>query len=117
MDIVYLHGLRCQCRVGVWAWEKQVEQSLILDLDLGVDAVKAAANDDLQNALDYQAVAQRVQKFAADNQFDLIETLAERLAKILLDEFKTTWVRIKVDKGQAVKGVQNVGLVIERSSN
>ena len=117
MDIVYLHGLRCQCRIGVLEWEKQIEQSLILDLDLGVDAAKAAANDALKDALDYQAVAQRAQKFAADNQFDLIETLAERLAKILLDEFKTTWVRIKVDKGQAVKGVQNVGLVIERSSN
>lgn len=117
MDIIYLHGLRCQCRIGVWQWEKKVDQALNFDLDLGVDAVKAAKNDDLKDALDYQAVAQRVKSFASENQFDLIETLAEHLSALLIEEFDISWLRIKIDKGQAVNGVKNVGLIIERTSN
>ncbi len=116
MDIIYLHGLKCECTIGVWKWEKAIEQTLVLDIDLATDTAKAAANDDLKDALDYQAITERVQSFAKDNAFELIESLAEKLAAIILAEFDTPWVRIKLDKGQAVKGVKNVGVVIERGT-
>lgn len=116
MDIIYLHGLKCECTIGVWKWEKAITQTLTLDIDLASDNRKAAANDDLKDTLDYQALTKRVQVFAKDNAFELIETLVEKLAAIILDEFDTSWVRIKLDKGQAVKGVKNVGVIIERGA-
>ena len=117
MDIIYLHGLKCECTIGVWKWEKAISQTLVLDIDLASDNKKAAANDDIKDALDYQAVTERVQNFAKENAFELIETLVEKLAALILNEFNTDWVRIKLDKGQAVKGVKNVGVIIERSSD
>ncbi|MGK0375126.1 MAG: dihydroneopterin aldolase [Arenicella sp.] len=115
MDIIYLHGLKCECTIGVWEWEKAITQTLVLDIELAIDAAKAAKNDDLNDALDYQAITQRVQAYAKDNAFELIETLVERIAALILTDFNTAWVRIKLDKGQAVKGVKNVGVIIERS--
>lgn len=117
MDKIYLNGLKCECTIGVWAWEKAITQTLFLDIELATDVAKAAMNDDLNDALDYQAVTERVQTYTKESSFELIETLIERLAALILDEFETTWVRIKLDKGQAVKGVKNVGLIIERSNN
>ncbi len=116
MDKIYLSGLKCECTIGVWEWEKAISQTLILDIELATDVAKAAQNDDLNDALDYQAVAKRVQGYAKDNAFELIETLIEKLAAVILSEFDTNWVRIKLDKGQAVKGVKNIGVIIERSS-
>ena len=113
-DIVYLQGVQCPCVIGVYEWEKQVTQTLVLDIELATDVRLAAADDDLTQAIDYKAVAERVQEFASKNKFALIETLIERLATVILTEFDTQWVRIKLDKGKAVKGVNNVGLVIER---
>lgn len=117
MDKIYLNGLKCECVIGVWEWEKAITQTLILDIELATDVAKAAKNDDLRDALDYQAVTNRIQNYAKDNAFELIETLVENLSLVLLKEFPTTWVRIKLDKGQAVKGVKNVGVIIERSAN
>jgi len=114
MDIIYLHGLKCDCTIGVWEWEKATPQAIVLDIELATDTAKAAATDDLNDALDYQAIAERVRNFAQENAFELIETLVERIAALILGEFDTPWVRIKLDKGQAVKGVRNVGVIIER---
>lgn len=114
MDIIYLNGLKCTCTIGVWKWEKAITQTLTLDIELATNASKAAENDDLGDALDYQAITERIQDYAKNNAFSLIETLIERLAAVILDEFETPWVRIKLDKGQAVKNVKNVGVVIER---
>lgn len=100
----------------MWEWEKHITQNLVLDIDLASNNAKAAKNDDLNDALDYQAIAKRVQEFARDNQFELIETLTERLATLILHEFDTNWVRIKLDKGPAVPGVKHVGVIVERSA-
>lgn len=114
MDTIYLNGLKCPCTIGVWEWEKAITQTLNLDVELATNAANAAKNDDLNDALDYQAITERIKAYAKDNSFELIETLAERLAAMILDEFETPWVRIKIDKGQAVKEVKNVGIIIER---
>ena len=114
MDIIFIHGLKCQCLIGVWAWEKKVAQTLVLDIDIAADIAAAAASDDLKDAIDYQAISTRVMDYAKENQFDLIETLVARLADLILAEFEVPWVRIRLDKGQAVKGVKHVGVQIER---
>lgn len=116
MDTIYLHGIKCPCTIGVWEWEKAITQTLVLDIDLASDNKKAAQNDDLKDAINYQALAKRVQSYAQDNAFELIETLVERLAEIILAEFETPWVKIRCDKGQAVAGVGHVGVMIERGN-
>lgn len=102
--------------IGVWKWEKAITQTLVLDIDLAKDISKAAASDDLADTLDYKAVADRVIEYAKANPFDLIETLIERLAEVILAEFAVPWVRIKLDKGGAVKNVKHVGVIIERGA-
>jgi dihydroneopterin aldolase len=102
--------------IGVWKWEKAITQTLILDIDLATDIKPAAASDDLSDTLDYKAVADRVIEYAQANPFDLIETLIERLSQVILAEFNVSWVRIKLDKGGAVKNVRHVGVIIERGS-
>ena len=113
-DIVFIHGLQCECIIGVWDWEKKITQTLVLDIDLATDITKAAASDDLKDALDYKKISVRIMEFAKDNSFELIESLIERLAEIILSEFEVSWVRIKLDKGGVVKKVNHVGIVIER---
>ena len=116
MDIIYLHGIKCPCTIGVWEWEKTITQTLVLDIEVAVDNKKVAQTDDLNDAVNYQALAMRVQNYAKENSFKLIETLVERLADIVLAEFNTPWVKIKCDKGQAVSGVAHIGVTIERGT-
>ena len=114
MDTIFIHGLQCRCVIGVWAWEKKVQQTLVLDIDLATDITKAASSDDLKDTLDYKKLSDRVIAYAQDNPVDLIETLVERLAEVILAEFDVPWVRIRLDKGGAVKNVKHVGVQIER---
>lgn len=116
MDKIYLHGLQCECVIGVWKWEQQITQTLVLDIDVATDISSAAKSDDLQDTLDYQKLADRVIEFAQAKPYDLMETLIEQLAEMILKEFSLPWVRIQLDKGGAVKHVKHVGIVIERGS-
>jgi len=116
LDTIYIHGLQCECVIGVWEWEKAITQTLVLDIDLATDVRPAAKSDDLKDTLDYKKVADRVIEYAQANPFDLIETLIERLSEVILNEFDVPWVRIKLDKGGAVKNVKHVGILIERGS-
>ena len=116
MDIIYIKGLQCTCRIGVWDWEKKIDQTLVLDIDLATDIKSAAASDELKDTLDYKKISDRVIEYAQNNQFDLIETLVERLAETVLTEFNVPWIRIKLDKGGVVKNVNHVGIIIERGT-
>ena len=116
MNIVYLHGLKCQSTIGVWGWEKTILQTLTLDIDLVADIPTAAKSDSLEDALDYQAITERIQAFTKESKVQLIETLVEQIANLILDEFDTPWVRVQLDKSSAVKGVKNVGVIIERGA-
>lgn len=114
MDIIYLHGLKVDCVIGVWEWEQRIRQTITIDLDLGFDISAAARSDLLDDTLNYKEVAKRVKAFAHDSQFALVEKLAEEIAQILLTEFSVKWCRIKVHKFGAVRTVKDVGVVIER---
>jgi dihydroneopterin aldolase len=117
MDIVFLHGLKAHCVIGVWGWEKQITQLIGIDLDLAADIVSAASTDQLADALDYKSVAQRVRDFAEESRFQLLETLAENIAVLVMNEFAVPWVRVGINKGGVVKNCDNVGIIIERGTN
>lgn len=112
--MLYLHDLRVDCIIGIWDWERQTRQTIVLDLDMGVDIRAAAASDDLRDTLDYKAVAKRVIAFVEASEFRLVETLAERVAGLILQEFPVPWLRLRLDKHGAIRGAGQVGLVIER---
>ena len=113
-DVLYLHDLRVDCIIGIWDWERQTRQTIVLDLDMGVDIRAAATSDDLRDTLDYKAVAKRVIAFVEASEFRLVETLAERVAGLILREFPVPWLRLRLDKRGAIRGAGQVGLVIER---
>lgn len=115
MDTVFIEGLEVDTVIGAYDWERTIRQCLRLDLWLGWDIRPAAAGDDLSRALDYAAVAARVQAFARETQFILVETFAERLAEVLMSEFQIPWLRLKLTKPGAVPAaIGGVGVEIER---
>ena len=116
MDIIFIHELRVQTLIGVHPWERDTRQTLVIDLDLGADIRPAAATDQLDDTLDYQAVARRIDEFAAASAFRLVETLGERIAEMLLREFGAPWLRLTLHKPGAVPGAREVGVIIERGS-
>lgn len=116
MDIVFLRGLRVDTVIGVYDWERRIKQTVVLDLEMATDVRKAAATDDIQDALDYKSVAKRVEHFVAESEFQLVETLAERCAQIIRDEFSVPWLRLTLNKKGAVRSAEDVGVIIERGS-
>ena len=114
MDIVYLSDLRIETTIGIYDWERRTRQTVILDIEMGTDISKAAASDKIEDTLDYKAVAKRIIAFVGESEFRLVETLAERISDILLNEFSIPWCRLRLNKQGAVKGVRDVGVVIER---
>ncbi len=114
MDIIYLHGLKVDCVIGVWQWERQISQSLTFDIDMGFDISAAAQSDELEDTLSYKDVSKRVESFVQQAEFKLVEKLIEEVANILLNEFSVKWCRIKVNKFGAVSGAKDVGIIVER---
>ena len=115
LDIVYLHDLKLNCIIGVWEWERHTRQTVLLDLDLAVDIRRAAAQDHIADTIDYKAVAKRLQVYVEETSCRLVETLAERIAALLLAEFPVRWLRVKINKQGALNGAAAVGVIIERS--
>ena len=113
-DIVFLRDLRIETIVGIYDWERHTRQTVVLDLEMSADVAAAAANDQIEDTLDYKAVAKRMIAFVGDSQFQLVETLAERCAEIIQQEFGVRWVRLTLNKQGAVRGARDVGVVIER---
>ncbi len=114
MDIVFLHGMRVDTVIGLWDWERRLEQTLILDVDLGTDVARAGASDAIEDTVDYKAVTNRIMQIAQNHAYLLVEALAEAIASTLLAEFKVRWVKIRINKRGAVRQVRDVGVVIER---
>ena len=114
-DRIFLRGLAIECVIGFIAWERRVKQTVVLDLELPVDCRAAALTDAVTETLDYKRVAKRVIAFVSASQFKLVETLAERTAQIILDEFSVAWVRLTLNKPGAIRGSRDVGVTIVRS--
>ncbi len=114
MDIIYLKDLRIDTIIGIYDWERRTRQTIILDLEMGTDIAKAAKTDNIEDTLNYKAVAKRIISFVENSEYQLVETLAERIAEILLEEFNVPWLRLTLNKQGAVRGVRDVGVIIER---
>ncbi len=114
MDIIFLRGLEIETTIGIYEWEREIKQTVILDLEMATDVRQAAATDDIQYTVDYKAVAKRLITFVEESDFYLVETLAERVAQIILSEFSVPWVRVSLNKKGAIRGASDVGVIIER---
>lgn len=113
-DTIFLRDLRIRTIVGVWDWEQRMPQTVSVDLDMAADIARAARSDQLADTLDYKAVAARIREFVETSRFQLVETMAERIAGIVTTEFGVPWVRVAVHKPHAIRDARDVGIVIER---
>jgi len=114
MDIVFIRGLRAETVIGIYDWEREIRQTVEIDLEMGTDIGKAAASERIEDTLDYKAVSKRLVCFIESSQYQLVETLAEHCAGIVLDEFDVPWVRLTLNKVGAVSTARDVGVIIER---
>jgi 7,8-dihydroneopterin aldolase/epimerase/oxygenase len=113
-DRIFLRGLECQCIIGFIDWERRVPQTVALDLEIPSDCTRAAATDAVADTVDYKQVAKRVLAYVAGTQFHLLETLAHRLALLLLEEFALAWIVIEINKPGAIRHSRDVGVRIVR---
>jgi len=114
LDIVFIEDLRIETIIGIYDWEREVKQTIALDIEMAADNIKPAASENIDDALNYKAVAKRMIAFTEDSQFQLVETLSEKLVEIIMNEFNVPWVRLKLSKLGAVTGSRSVGVIIER---
>ena len=114
-DRIFLRGLTAECIIGLIDWERRVKQTIVVDLELPVDCRRASISDAVADTVDYKRVAKRVLAYIETSEFKLVETLAQRLALLLLEEFGLEWVRICLNKPGAIRHSRDVGVVIERS--
>ena len=116
MDIVFIEALEVETVIGIYDWERKIRQKVVLDIEMGFDNRKPAASDRIEDTVNYKAVSKRLVAFIEAAGFELVETLAERCAAIVQDEFGVPWVRLKLAKPGAVTGSKAVGVVIERGT-
>jgi dihydroneopterin aldolase len=113
-DRIFLRGLTAECVIGFIDWERRVKQTVVVDLEMPVDCARASASDEVADTVDYKRVAKRVLAYIEASDFKLVETLAHRLAVVLLEEFALDWVRLSVNKPGAIRNSRDVGVSIER---
>ena len=114
MDKIFIHALKAEAIIGIYDWERQVRQAVLIDIELAADIRKAALTDSIDDTLNYKRVAKRILAFVEASQFHLVETLAEHVAMLVLDEFGISWVRITLSKPGAVRSSRDVGVSVER---
>ncbi|VAW98105.1 Dihydroneopterin aldolase [hydrothermal vent metagenome] len=114
MDIIFLADLRIETVIGIYDWERGIKQTVVFDLEMATDIRKAASSDHIDDTLDYKSVTKRVIQFVEGSDFQLVETLAEKVAELILTEFKVPWIRLKLNKSGAIRGASGVGIIIER---
>lgn len=114
MDIIFITELELPTVIGIYSWERQIEQTLYLDLELATDIRAAAASDHIDDTLDYKTLTNRVREFAAERRYALVESLAEEICALILREFPVPWVRLRLNKRGALRHARDVGILIER---
>ncbi len=114
MDKIFIHALKTEAIIGIFEWERQVKQTVIVDMEISADIRKAALSDSIDDTLNYKKVAKSVLAFVEDSQFHLVETLAEHIAMLVLGNFGVSWVRLSLSKPGAIRNSRDVGVVLER---
>jgi dihydroneopterin aldolase len=115
-NTIFIHDLRIDTKVGVYAWERQLAQTVRVDLDIGLPSTRPFETGELADAIDYAAVVARIRAFAGTNPHGLLERFAEAIASIVLDEFGAQSVKLRVAKLGAIAGVRDIGVAIEREA-
>jgi dihydroneopterin aldolase len=113
-DTIFLRGLEVECIIGFIEWERRVRQRVLIDFEIPCDCARAAATDEVDATIDYKKISKRIVAFVSASEFKLVETLAHRLALLLLAEFDLEWIRLVIDKPGAIRGSQDVGVAITR---
>jgi dihydroneopterin aldolase len=116
VDIVYIKELRVETVIGIYEWERKSRQAVVMDIEVAADAEKAAEHDRIEDTVNYRAMVDRIAGFAGASRFQLVETLAVRIAAILQEEFAAPWCRVRIGKPGVVRGVRDVGVVVERGA-
>ena len=114
-DRVFLRELAVECIIGFLDWERLVRQTVYLDIEAPIDCRRAALTDDVAQTLDYKRLSKLVIAFVGSSEFKLVETLADRTARLILTEFDIPWVRLSLNKRGAIRGSRDVGVTIERT--
>ena len=117
MDKIFIHALKTETIVGIFDWERQVKQTVLIDIEFSADIRKAALSDSIDDTLNYKRVAKRVLAFVEESKFHLVETLAEHIAMLILEDFGIAWVRISLSKPGAIRSSRDVGVSLERDRN
>ena len=115
MDKIFLKNLRLLTRIGLFEWEKQIEQIIRIDLEVGFDISKAAETDNVDYSLDYKSLSNSIKDYVSDNKHELIETLIESIANLVLVKFKVEYITISISKPGAIRDSEDVGITITRS--
>ncbi|KHT65505.1 dihydroneopterin aldolase [Photobacterium gaetbulicola] len=116
MDSVFIEHLEVIATIGVYDWEQEIKQKLVLDLEMAHDNRPAAQSDDVAYALDYAAVSDAVTQHIQTGRFLLVERVAEDVANLIMTQFSVPWIKVRVTKPGAVANARGVGVVIERGS-
>ncbi len=114
MDIIFLGGLEIKTIIGIYGWERETKQTVVLDIEMAFDIEKAAETDDIQYALDYKKVSKRIISFVEESQFFLVEKLTSEIIRIIQNEFNVPWVKVTLNKKGAISGASDVGIIMER---
>lgn len=116
-DTIFLRDLRIPAVIGIFGWERATTQTVSIDLEMATDVARAAASDSIEQALDYKRVAKRISSFVEDSRYQLVETLAEQVARIVVTEFNVSLVKVSIAKPGAIEGSREVGVIIERQQS
>ena len=113
MDKIFLHGMKADTLIGLYDWEREQPQTLMLDLDIGV-VEHSGGSDRIDDTIHYGDVCQAIRQSLKEQNFLLLEALAEHIATLLFDDFNALWVHIRVIKPGILPNVKEVGVEIER---
>lgn len=116
MDIVYIRELEVETIIGIYDWEREIRQKVSLDLEMGTDIRKAAETEVVDNTLNYKSVSEKLIEFVEASEFQLVETMAEEIASLIMTTFGVRWIRVRVGKPGAVPAAKDVGVIIERGA-
>jgi 2-amino-4-hydroxy-6-hydroxymethyldihydropteridine diphosphokinase len=116
-DYIVLTGLKVPCIIGIFDWERKIKQDVVIDLKFPCEIQRAAARDSIRETVDYKKIAKSVIAFVGKSKFQLVETLAEKLAAYLMDDLRLPEVYLSVSKPGAIRGSKNVGIEIHRTSS
>ena len=117
MDIIFLHDFKAKTLIGIYPWERKVPQTIQLDLEIALPTSRACQSDNIEDALNYALIIERINNILKENNFFLLEALAEHIAQTILTEFKSPWVKVRVAKLGIIRGVKRLGICIERKSD